>query len=117
MKSLTTYLALILLLCATVSSASTLRRDPFRPPADFLNAPAASSNGVVTSNGQPEIRGILSSGGESLVNLDGQIIGIGEEAGGYRLLEVGETHAIFQVGDEIVTLELYPDEENAENDN
>ena len=58
---------------------------------------------------RPEIRGILFAGGQSLVNFGGEIIGPGEEANGYRLLEVGEEHAVFQRGDEIVTLSLYPD--------
>jgi len=43
------------------------------------------------------------------VNFGGQIIGPGEEVNGYRLLEVGEEHAVFQRGDEIITLSLYPD--------
>ena len=99
-----------------VARAQTLQRDPFRAP-DEVTSPASRPDALVGfASGKPEIRGILLAGGESLVNLGGEIIGPGEEASGYTLLEVGEEHAVFLHDDEVVTLSLYPDESENTND-
>ena len=89
---------------------------PFLPPPEF-RAIMQSAGGARTAVGaRPVIRGILVADGESLVNLNGQIIGVGEEANGYRLIEVGDEQAIFQHDGEIITLALYPDEDNDSNE-
>ena len=102
-----------LLIIPAMASAELLQRDPFRPPADFSDSPAQPGRSSVALGAKPEIRGILMAGDQSLVNLSGEIIGVGETANGYRLLQVGEEHAIFQRGDEVITLSLYPDKEDA----
>lgn len=112
-RYLQTSCALVLLLAATAASADLLSRDPFRPPADLLVAPAAGSNAPLPPGTQPKIRGILVAGDQSLVNLGGKLLGIGESADGFRLLQVGEAHAVFQRGDDVITLNLYPDKEDA----
>lgn len=96
-------------LVTLAANAQRLQRDPFQPPADFGGATAANDLSARPQAIEVEIRGILFAGGQSLVNFGGQIIGPGEEVNGYRLLEVGEEHAVFQRGDEIITLSLYPD--------
>ena len=105
--------ALVLLLAAGPVGAELLRRDPFQPPADLMAAPAATGGASLTPGTQPQIRGILVAGDQSLVNLGGELLGIGESANGYRLLQVREDHAVFQRGDEVITLSLYPDKEDA----
>jgi hypothetical protein len=98
-------------LVTVAASAERLRRDPFQPPADYADAPSRPDAIAGTRSSRPEIRGILFAGGRSLVNLGGEIIGPGEEASGYLLLEVAEDHAVFRRGDEIVTLSLDPDDD------
>ena len=105
--------AIGLVLLTTTASAERLNRNPFRPPTEFLEATAAEPGGPTLAPGtRPEIRGILLAGKQSLVNLGGKVIGVGESANGYRLLEVGEEHAVFERGDEVITLSLYPDKED-----
>ncbi|MGI9341204.1 MAG: hypothetical protein ACR2QV_00035 [Gammaproteobacteria bacterium] len=96
-------------LVTLAANAQRLQRDPFQPPADFGDTTVTNDVSARPQAIEAEVRGILFAGGESLVNFGGQIIGPGEEVNGYRLLEVGEEHAVFQRGDEIVTLSLYPD--------
>lgn len=105
--------ALLLLLATTAVSAELLSRDPFQPPAEFTAAPGKPGQAPLAAGVQPRIRGILLAGDQSLVNLGGELIGIGETANGYRLLQVGEAHAVFQRGDEVITLNLYPDKKDA----
>lgn len=96
-------------LVTLAANAQRLQRDPFQPPADFGNATTGNDLSARPQAIEVEIRGILFAGGQSLVNFGGQIIGPGEEVNGYRLLQVEEEHAVFQRGDEIITLSLYPD--------
>lgn len=107
--------AVAVVLVTMVANAERLSRDPFRPPAEFNDAPARPDALTSRQAFKPEIRGILVAGGQSLVNLGGEIIGPGEETNGYLLLEVGEEHAVFQRGDEVVTLALYPDKDDESN--
>lgn len=104
---------LALLLVAASTSAERLGRDPFRPPAELLAKPATTGGVALSPVGEPVIRGILLAGDQSLVNLGGKLLGIGESADGYRLLHVTEAHAVFQRGDQVVTLKLYPDQKDA----
>lgn len=101
------------LLAATAVCAERLSRDPFKPPVDYTAAPAGRGDAPLGAGTQPQIRGILLAGDQSLVNLSGELLSIGESANGYLLLQVGEAHAVFQRGDEVITLSLYPDKEDA----
>jgi len=103
---------IVVVLVTMAANAERLSRDPFLPPEEFTDAPTRPDALTGSRGFKPEIRGILVAGGKSLVNLGGEIIGPGEEANGYLLLEVGDEHAVFQRGDEIVTLSLYPDQDD-----
>lgn len=105
--------ALLLLLATTAVSAELLSRDPFQPPAEFTAAPAKPGQAPLAAGVRPQIRGILFAGDQSLVNLGGKLLGIGESANGYQLLQVGEAQAVFQRGDDVITLKLDPDKEDA----
>lgn len=109
------YVALVVLV-TMAANAERLRRDPFQPPAEFADAVARPNALTGRTGGKLEVRGILLAGDQSLVNLGGEIIGPGEEANGYLLLEVAEDHAVFQRGEEIVTLSLDPEEEDEPTD-
>jgi len=68
---------------------SSLQYDPFVQPA-FLNA---SASAVAKPNLQ--LRSTLQAGNESMVNLNGQILMIGDSYQGYQLVEVNKQSAIF----------------------
>lgn len=103
-------------LVTLAANAQRLQRDPFQPPQEYTDANAVASGGARPQAIEAKIRGILVAGGQSLVNFGGEIIGPGEEVNGYRLLQVEEERAVFQRGDEIITLSLYPDADDDGND-
>ena len=72
-----------------------LTHDPFEQPA-FLKAPAHTARRV-TAEVKPklQLRSILQAGDESMVNLNGEILTIGDIYQGYKLVEVGKQSAIF----------------------
>ena len=102
----------ISLLSIALTHANDLRRDPFQPPASIDMPATETSSQPAVSNSPLKIRGIMRSGDQALVNLGGDIIAPGEESNGYLLLVVAEDHAIFQRGEELVTLYLYSENEN-----
>jgi len=104
------------LMADAVANAQRLQRDPFQAPADLSDPTSVAGSSARPQAVEVEIRGILFAGGEALVNFGGEIIGPGEEVNGYRLLQVEEERAVFQRGDEIITLSLYPDAEDERND-
>lgn len=95
--------------CVSSSAASELRHNPFRAPVDVTGS-SSSGSGRPASNARPTLIGILLGDDQPLVNLDGTIIGVGEEAAGYLLVEVGPEHAVFRRGEETITMSLYPSE-------
>lgn len=104
------------LLAGSPAGAYKLQRDPFKLPNEFTERRDERGVTVTVAGERPKIIGILMAGEESLVNLGGKVIAVGEEASGYELLEIGEERAVFRHGDEIVTLSLYPDQDDETND-
>lgn len=79
-------------------STATLRHNPFKQPDLSM---ATSEDSGVGEAAEPEakapdpvLRATLSLGSASLADVDGDIIGIGEEVNGYRLLAVNEGSAV-----------------------
>lgn len=72
--------------------APALRYDPFARP-DHAGAARRGGSGSAWS---PELRATLVAGRNSIANLGGTIVGIGEETHGYRLVEVREREAVFE---------------------
>jgi hypothetical protein len=107
-------LTFMLLSCtALVVSAGDLTRDPFQPPADFsLPSVVSGTSGVSQQTQEMRVSGILLAGDEALVSIAGRILAPGEEVNGYLLLEVAADHAVFQRGDELLTLNLYPEKDD-----
>lgn len=91
--------------------AGELQHNPFRAPIDVSGNPLSGGSGVA-SNSRPTLIGILLGDDQPLVNLDGEIIGVGEEAAGYLLVEVGREYAVFRRGDETITMSLYPSDDD-----
>lgn len=85
------------LLAADATPPPALRYDPFEQPG-FLGTPGdtrTSSGPVADAGPNMELRSILESGSESVVNLNGQIMMIGDSFKGYQLVDVGKQSATF----------------------
>ncbi len=90
-------------LAANAESRIRLRFDPFAQPGAQTAGPGRPGPAGAQRAWSPELRSTLVSGERSLVNLGGTILELGEEAHGYRLLEVREDQAVFErAGSEIV---------------
>lgn len=100
----------ITLLCLPLAHANDERRNPFahtlEEDADSGPAAVASAEAV-----EPKLSAILVAGDASLVTLNGNVIGLGEEALGYTLVSVTEESAALLQNDEVIHLQLFDDEE------
>ncbi len=75
-----------------------LEHDPFARPAALAGAAPGSgaSRASAASLGSAELRATVVAGSESMANVDGVIVKMGEELNGYRLVEVGDRRAVFE---------------------
>lgn len=102
-------LCISILLFITVSYAAdksmNLKKNPFQRPDLFSTG--INQAPVVTPDGpgaELDIRAAMSAGENSLVNIAGNIVRIGEEIQGYRLLSVEEGKVIFSKNNSLVTV-------------
>ncbi len=90
-------------LAADAESRIRLRFDPFAQPDVQTGGSGRPGPAGSQRAWSPELRATLVSGERSLVNLGGTILELGEEAHGYRLLQVRKGEAVFErSGSEIV---------------
>lgn len=82
--------------------AEPLLHDPFARPFQIGSTPSTDAN----TSGNPKLIAVIVAGKKSLVNLNGTIIGIGEEKDGYRLIRVQDRKAIFKKRKKWVVLEM-----------
>lgn len=75
--------------------APELRHNPFDRP-DFVAKLTHGAEGAQLSGWPYVLHATLRAGALSLANVDGRLIGVGEEYEGYRLIRVGEGDATFQ---------------------
>lgn len=94
--------------CAADESGAELRTNPFiRPPLNTNVSGHTNATGPVRSKSPPrKLRLTLAAGPDSLVNVDGKILRIGEEINGYRLEAVREAAAIFSNGEQLIELRI-----------
>jgi len=80
------------------SHAMTLRNNPFSQPEKQAVAAKQDSHEKAQEAALPtkKLRAVIVSDLKPMANLDGQIITIGEEIEGYKLLSVNEGEAVFQ---------------------
>jgi hypothetical protein len=84
------------------------RINPFESPP--LDTPAPATRGVVASL-ELRLRGVLSAGGQSIVNVDGTVLSIGETIRGHRLMSVQDSTAVFEKDGRQVVLVLHVEED------
>lgn len=89
-----------------------LRINPFIRPAleDAAPRPTAASGPVYSTAPPSRLRFTLAAGPESLVNVDGKTLRIGEEINGYRLEAVRADTAIFSNGARVIELTVRPED-------
>lgn len=79
--------------------APKLRYNPFKRPDLSQRVSTPVKQAVTTTLAwTPELRATLVAGKQSMVNVDGEIVMLGEEIRGYRLVEVREHEAVFAKG-------------------
>ncbi len=102
------FAALSVALSCGAQESVELRTNPFIRPDLSLSVPEPTeASGPLHSTSPPtRLRFTLAAGPDSLVNVDGRTLRIGEEINGYRLEAVGANTAIFSNGKEIVELKV-----------
>lgn len=99
------HLGLIALMAGLLPGAATaepLLHDPFARPFQIGSTLSTGAN----TSGNPKLIAVIVDGKKSLVNLNGTIIGIGEDKDGYRLIRVLDRKAIFKKRNKWVVLEM-----------
>ena len=95
---------------AQTAPASKLRFDPFDWSAlrRLSEAtPAISPSGAAVAPAPaPRLRAVMRGPSGAHADLDGAILGIGDSANGYRLLQVREYSAVFAKGSAILELQI-----------
>ncbi len=90
-------------------AGDSLKHDPFARPLLSTPLPSNTAAGTVVEEEipwNPQLIAVMVSGKNSLVNLDGIIIKIGEEKDGYRLVQVRDQEAIFKKGNKRIVLNM-----------
>ena len=83
-----------------------LHHDPFARPV--LKMLGTQSSGSRSANGQwsPQLIAVMVAGKQSLVNLDGTLLKIGDVYQGHRLVKVKDQQAIFRKGRRYIVLKM-----------
>ncbi len=90
-------------------AGDSLKHDPFARPLLSAPLPSNTAAGTVAEEEMPwnpQLIAVMVAGKDSLVNLDGIIIKIGEEKDGYRLVQVRDQEAIFKKGNKRIVLNM-----------
>jgi len=97
-------------LCSQASADVLLKHDPFaRPllPTSLPNNPeTANAEAEVEAPWNPQIIAVMVSGDNSLVNMDGVILKIGEEKDGYRFVQAKDHEVVFKKGNKRIVLNM-----------
>lgn len=93
----------------TAVAGETLHHDPFIRPLltslPIINAKAADVT-VEEAIWNPALTAVMVAGKNSLANVDGVIVKLGDEIDGYRLMQVKDYEAIFKKGNKRVVLTI-----------
>jgi hypothetical protein len=114
MSRLIAAVALLALSAAALAQRPALQHDPFVRPAiaGFAAAPRPLGGvaPAVGANAQPrpqlQLNAVLVAGSDSIANVDGVMVRIGQSVQGYRLVAVGDRSAVFEKNNAKVTLSL-----------
>lgn len=90
-------------------AGDSLKHDPFARPLLSAPLPSNTTAGTVAEEEMPwnpQLIAVMVAGNNSLVNLDGIILKIGEEQDGYRLVQVRDHEAVFKKGNKRIVLNM-----------
>ena len=101
---------LVIMIFMTVAHAESgsisLKKNPFKRPV-FVSDKNKTSFATTSSLGDElDLRAAMFAGKNSLVNIGGNIVRIGEEINGYRLMSVLEDKVIFSKNNSLFTISL-----------
>jgi hypothetical protein len=98
------------LVLATAPAAEPLRHDLFARPVLSGPAPSAPTGGAPAAVRQApppqQLLALIVAGKDSMANVGGSIIKVGEQTAGLRLMTVREGAAVFLRKDQVVVLTL-----------
>lgn len=97
-------------------TSAVLQNNPFQRPVFDAARPAAPREDGLANGSELDIRAILVAGRDSLVNVAGNIIRVGQEHEGYRLVWVEERAVVFDKEGERLRIELDQEDESDEQD-
>ena len=83
-----------------------LKNDPFQMPNLAGNTTGNKLVTATVSGNGLELRGILMSSSNPMVNVNGEILSVGDVIDGYRLIDVTEINAVFEKQQNRITLDL-----------
>ena len=104
--------ALLAFCAAALAQRPMLQHDPFLRPAivGFAAAPSPAGGLGAGANAQSrprlQLNAVLAAGSDSIANVDGVMVRIGESVQGYRLVAVNDRSAVFEKNNARVTLTL-----------
>lgn len=96
----------------TAFADTPLRHDPFARPA--LTANVLKTPDGQTASASPDVPwtptllAVVVAGKQSMVNVDGTIISVGEAIDGQRLVQVNDQEAVFTKGKKRTVLKIQP---------
>lgn len=96
---------------AFAAEPEDLRRNPFVSPLDQDANSSSGRDSNPASNTKLELKGILVSRREALVNFGGHMMVPGDEVAGYLLVSVSEGEAVFNRNGEVIRTSLYAEPE------
>ncbi len=96
-----------LALACQAHSAGILHKNPFAHPLPESSQPVPGVAGAELETSLAlELRGTMLAGSESLVNISGLILGVGQEVDGYRIVSIHERQVVVEKNGEQRTLSV-----------
>lgn len=100
---------------ASDANTSILQNNPFlRPGHENINSENSNSTSNKKPVGSMQLRGIMRANSNSVANIDGEIISIGQQIQGYTLISIQQRHIVLERSGTKITLSI--DNETVSND-
>lgn len=99
----------LMLACTSLAGQAAPLRDPFaRPPAQPAQSP---SDAALDTDSLPVLRAIMVDPRQSMANIGGHIVGVGDQVGPYRVLRIDERSVTLLRGKtkNVLTIDRTPD--------
>jgi hypothetical protein len=92
---------------ASDAEPTMLQTNPFlRPTLEVINSGSSNSTVNKAPVGSMRLRGIMRANSNSVANIDGEIISIGQQIQGYTLITVQQRHIVLDRNGMLITLSI-----------